>query len=704
MKSFLLSVTFILLSASLNAQEQDCGTDEYMQEKYMADPSLKAQIQEYMLRRSLNPTSTLGGDRAANGIIPCVVHILHDNGPGNLSMAQIESAIDMLNEDFGLMNPDLPDVRNTAEAPFLPVAADIEITFELARIDPNGDCTNGVQRRYSPSAAYDANDNVKFWSSGGLDAWPCDEYMNIWVANTVTSSGGSALNGYAQFPYGGCDNTYGIVIRNGVFGNVGTGSGGRTLSHEVGHCLGLFHTFQDGCHTSNCNANGDYVCDTPPVDGPQWSCVTTQNTCTSVPSGDFYGFDAWDQFENLMSYSPCRMMLSQGQKNLMEYNLGDIWFLGNLTSTFNATQTGVDVPGVACAADFFVDESIICAGNSVSFTDNSYHNITSWIWTFEGGVPATSTDQNPIVTYSAGGVYSVTLQVSDGTLTAESIFDDYIFVLADPGQALPYKEGFETLTLFPDNQSFIVEDENADDAWELTTGVACFGNTCAWLNNYGNIDGTSDAFISGPIDLSGVDAADPIVFDFVYAYKRRFSTNIEELRFYISKDCGETWALRKLIKGDELGPEQLSSPYEPVSTAEWIQVNVTNINSPYYVSNFMFKFEFTNDFGNNIYIDNINLYPESMTGLGHLDVNKEIAIYPNPTTDGFQIIIDVQNDSDYEITLIDNLGQSVRALYSADLSAGTNKLDFSLSGLPVGSYIIRIKSDFDQSSYRIVKQ
>src|SRR5690606_6096029 len=130
-------------------------------------------------------------------------------------------------------------------------------------------------------------------------------------------SGGQGITlGYAQFPYFGPASEYGVVIRHDAFGTMGRATGDRTFSHEAGHCFGLFHTFQDGCSSQDCSSNGDYCCDTPPVSEAQWSCGTTQNTCTNVPTNDHYGFDAYDQFENYMSYSPCQNMFSQDQKDI----------------------------------------------------------------------------------------------------------------------------------------------------------------------------------------------------------------------------------------------------------------------------------------------------------------------------------------------------------------------------------------------------
>ena len=683
-------------------QDGHCGTDEYMQQKYAENPGLETAVHEHMMRRALDPS--VASDRSDECIIPVVVHVIHAGGEGNISMEQIESAIDMLNEDFNLLNPDLADVRNTSDAPFFPVATDIEITFELAKIDPNGDCTNGVERRYSPDAAFDATDEAKFYATGGLDAWPRSEYMNIWVVNSIYSSSGGIINGYAQFPYDGGDAAYGVIIRHPVFGDVGTGTGVRTLAHEIGHCLGLFHTFQSGCHSGSCDSNGDYVCDTPPVDGPQWSCVPTQNTCDDIPSGDFYGFDVLDQFENLMSYSPCRMMLTQGQKDVMDYNIADIGFLSSLTSEANAIATGVGTEGVACAADFKADDDVICAGSSVEFTDYSYHNISSWNWTFEGGSPASSTDPNPTVTYNTGGVYSVTLEVSDGTTTTETTYEDLIMVLDNPGETPPYKEGFEDITAVPDYEEFLVENDNGGEAWEIASDVVCFGDNCIKLGNFGNSDESKDAFISAPIDLSGVEDSDDIIFDFQYAYNRRFDNNNEELRFYVSKDCGETWILRKLIKGDDLSETIYAGPYEPESIDEWQQVNITTISSTYYVSNFMFKFEFTNDNGNNIYVDHINLYPASMAGLVDSKDQTALTIYPNPTESSVQLFADIQEEAYYEVVLLNNLGQIVDNLYAGQLTIGTNKLDLSLEGVPAGMYTVQLRSENKLYNQKLIKQ
>ena len=261
MKKILLIALSICSISSFSQTHGTCGFDEHNEALKAQFPDADQQIHEQIMRIR---SSQNDGNRSDNGIIPVVVHVIHDGGNSNISYAQIESAIQQVNEDYNGTNADFGNTRNTTEAPFAPIAGVTHVSFELAKIDPNGKCTNGVQRRNNSAAAYNAGDNVKAYNGGGLDAWPIDKYMNIWVVQSIETSGAGVTLGYAQFPYFGSANTYGVVIRNDAFGTMGTANGDRTFTHELGHCLGLFHTFQDGGSSQDCGDNGDYCCDTPP--------------------------------------------------------------------------------------------------------------------------------------------------------------------------------------------------------------------------------------------------------------------------------------------------------------------------------------------------------------------------------------------------------------------------------------------------------
>ncbi|MBD3636256.1 MAG: T9SS type A sorting domain-containing protein [Crocinitomicaceae bacterium] len=697
-----LAVFASALTFAQHNQQNWCGFDQHNARLLEQYPGADQVIHETIMRsKEMGATST--GDRAVIGTVPVVVHVIHDGGSSNISYDQIVSAVDQLNEDYQRLNSDTVNTRNTAEAPFEPLASDMQLEFKLAKIDPNGNCTNGVQRRYSPNSTVNAGEDVKFYNSGGLDAWPRDSYLNIWVVESIETSGGGITLGYAQFPYFGQASTYGIVIRNDAFGTMGTAmSGDRTFTHEVGHCLGLFHTFQGGCSMSDCSSDGDYCCDTPPVLEAQWSCGTSQNTCTGIPTNDPYGFDAYDQFENYMSYSPCQNMFSEDQKTVVLGNFSGISWMADLISPANAIATGVNQADQLCKAEFSSTNTLICAGSTVDFTDESYFGITGYTWTFDGGTPATSTAPNPVVTYNTPGTYDVTLEVTDGVSNVITSKTAYVTVLDNPGVSLPYTENFEALTAIPDNQTWMVEDEDGLEPWALNIEFGSSGNQSAWLDNFAKTNGSKDHLMSGPIDLSVVDPSDNVVFTFKYAYNKRSASNDEWLQFYISNDCGESWVLRKNLHGNDLSTQTSIGPYDP-APEDWVEVEVTNINSTYYTSNFRYKFVFENDNGNNIYIDDINIYAGAMTDVDE-NIADNLSVYPNPVTNQMQISLDVYDTAIYTITLSNVLGQQVALVYQGEILAGQGQVSYDMSALPKGVYFLNIESNGVVKTTKVIKQ
>lgn len=236
--------------------------------------------------------------------IPVVVHVLWHEPHQNISDEQIASQITVLNQDFRRSNPDSEQIP----APFRPLAADAHIEFVLASIDPQGAPTSGIERRHSEVSSFGADDGVKSRTTGGLDAWPADSYLNIWVCPL-----GGGLLGYAQFP-GGPPETDGVVILQSAFGTVGTAAPpfhlGRTTTHEVGHWLNLNHIWGDdgtGC------TGTDNVADTPNQGGPNGGQPTfPQISCNNGPHGDM--------FMNYMDYvdDPAMFMFSTGQVARMQ--------------------------------------------------------------------------------------------------------------------------------------------------------------------------------------------------------------------------------------------------------------------------------------------------------------------------------------------------------------------------------------------------
>jgi Pregnancy-associated plasma protein-A len=236
--------------------------------------------------------------------IPVVVHVVWKIPEQNISQEQIDSQIAVLNRDFRKRNADISAVP----APFAPLVGDARVEFELARLDLEGNPTDGVTRRETDRDSFTDDDAVKFDSSGGTDAWPSDRYLNMWVCQL-----GGGLLGYAQFP-GGPAATDGVVITHTGFGTTGTAAPpfdkGRTATHEIGHWLDLRHIWGDdgdGCSGS------DFVADTPNQGGANLGKPTFPTiSCNNGPNGDM--------FMNYMDYvdDDTMVMFTEGQVTRMQ--------------------------------------------------------------------------------------------------------------------------------------------------------------------------------------------------------------------------------------------------------------------------------------------------------------------------------------------------------------------------------------------------
>ena len=224
---FTLLVAFMALQQLAFAQ-RICGTTEYQTMLEQEDPGIinrQEEIEQFTRDFLINNPQ---GERALV-TIPVVVHVVYNTTAENISDAQIQSQITVLNQDFRKLNA---DVANTPGA-FAGLASDSNIEFCLATVDPNGNPTNGVLRVPTTATSFGTNNTVKSSTSGGSNAWNAGKYLNMWVCDI---SGGTL--GYAQFP-GGSASTDGVVCDYQYFGTIGTATApfnkGRTATHEVGH-------------------------------------------------------------------------------------------------------------------------------------------------------------------------------------------------------------------------------------------------------------------------------------------------------------------------------------------------------------------------------------------------------------------------------------------------------------------------------------
>ncbi|GAB4377565.1 MAG: hypothetical protein Kow0075_06290 [Salibacteraceae bacterium] len=574
-----------------------CGTDAATEQYFLEHPEAR---QAYL--DDLGRFNQLANQRSARSeekrIIPVVVHVLYDNCENNISMAQINDGLRIINEDFNRRNSDSSYTRSV----FKSVAASSDIEFRLARIDPNGNPTNGVVR-IETSATNNAQNNVK-----SISYWPSNQYLNIWVVESIYNftGGGGTILGYAQFPGTGSWNTYGLVVRNDAFGTIGTSnSDGRTVTHEIGHCLNLYHTFQSGCG-SNCSSSGDFVCDTPPESSASYDCSYSRNSCSNDATGNSaFDTNVPDMIENYMSYNSCQNLFTEGQAIRMKAALDNYSQLAILTSEQNLINTGV---AGLLEADFYTNED----GVGCQYTPITFHNATQYDydalqWDFASGQVsvANADDANPTVMFNTPGLHYITLKALYGNDSA--VVTKPILITSSEGDYLPRNDDLEQYENLP-NTSWIALNHDLDDVeWKLDTTVGFSGNKCFAIYNINNCSNRTDALITGSYDLSPFKK---VTVSFKTAFAR-ISTSNDYLRFYVSTDCGQSWQLNWVSGGSQLASAgTTTSWFVPQGPDDWKTHSIAINNSTYMTEGVMFKLEFVGQGGNNFYLDDFSLAGE----------------------------------------------------------------------------------------------
>lgn len=666
-------------------EQQIANDPQYAANQARLEEETAVYMQDYIQRKS---SGAANRNASVVRVIPVVFHVIHEGGSENISKAQLQNQLDLLNADFRHLNA---DSVNTP-APFLALAADVEVEFRLATLDPNGNCTDGVVRINSP-LTNNARDNVK-----AVSYWPSNKYLNVWVVKTIQNLSGSAgiVLGFAQFP-GGNAATDGVVLRHDYTGNIGTAANsnnaGRTMTHEVGHWLNLRHIWGDA------TCGSDFVTDTPTHFGAnQSNCPNFPKTSNCTGNGT-----NGDMYVNYMDYTTgtCQNMFSIGQAGRMNAALSSaISGRSNLWSAANLTATGTTgTPGAVCApiAAFTNNLNYVCAGTTINFTDGSWNGpVDTYTWDFPGGTPSTSNVAAPSIQYNTPGTYDVTLTASNSAGSSSTTLSGTVTVVPAVGQyGVPYNEGFESI-LFPGNE-WVIQNEGGN-TWVVSTQAAKTGSKSAFLNNYsGNLANSTDVFITPTYDLTNVTGAN---LTFWLAFAARSSTSTDVLKVYASTTCGQLWSIRYNKTGTTLSTAGLvTSNFIPNGT-QWRQETV-NISSSSYSNkpNVRFKFEYTQANGNNMYIDDINL--NGTVGLNEaIEESLGFSVYPNPASASATIDFKLDDRSDISIDVLDATGRLVNRVAESRMDAGEYQFELP-SGLAGGVYSVRLVVDGYMTSRKI---
>lgn len=667
----------------------------------LQNPSYVAAKEQDRITREQEMLNGVNQPKATVYYIPVVFHVLHNNGPENISDDQILDALAILNRDYALQNADANNVHadfNASTPGATVIPSNVEIQFRLATISPKNnysECFSGITRTVNAitNDGSDGNAQVNAIVAGNdvfNGQWPGDRYLNIFICGDIGGAAGYTYRPNSFFP--------GTAMRNGIWvlhnyvGSIGTSSNftSRTLTHEVGHWLNLPHPWGSTNNpglASNCNTDDSddspLITDTPNTRGST-SCNLNENFCGPRAN-----------VENYMDYSYCSKMFTPRQVVAMRSAVNsNVANRDNLITTSNLNLVGANGNLSLCKAEFSADKTTICVGDQVTFDDQTYSVATGWSWNFAGGVPNVSTAQNPVVTYSTPGIYSVTLVATDGTNSDTEAKTSYIRVLPD-GTTLPFLESFESYSTLAGVNEWEIFNPSGN-GFELTTTAGHTGTKSAKLSNYNQPAGNTDELISAPLDLSGLTAADAITLSFRYAYRKRSSGNNECLKVFVSNDCGAGWAQRKTLCNTVLGSATSSSAYTPSSQADWETVHMTNITSSYFTENFRYKFEFESDGGNNFYIDDINIYEGAPSDVLVADIVENgatiegLSVYPNPTDNELNVRFSIANAENAYLTIQDVSGKTVQN-HLLKANAGANLVMMNTSTLAQGMYFMQVR-------------
>ncbi len=695
-KIYLSLVGILILSSNSFSQNQSfdatnardgesveyCTTHKKRNELLMNPQAAASFAQDEIIRQQELQNST--NVEKAVVYIPIVFHILHNGGNEDISDEQVMDAFSILNRDFRLMNSDAANVH----VDFQGLPDDAEIEFRLATKAPNGVCFSGITRTQNVITYDGSNGNsqvtaVRNGNNVYNGNWASNKYLNIYI---VAEAGGAA--GYTMTPnnWGGTNMSNGIWILHDYVGSIGTSAtySSRALTHEVGHWLNLEHTWGGNNNPGNATScsTDDGVSDTPNTIGVT-SCNLNEATCGTRAN-----------VENYMDYSYCSKMYTPGQGTRMRNALNSsVGGRSNLKTAQNLIDTGADGVMVLCKAEFSSDKNSVCAGTAIQFTDETYNAANGWTWTFDGGTPASSTAQNPSVTYNTPGVYAVTLVATDGGSNDTETKTGFIHVVP-AAASIPLLEGFESYSTLAGIQEWGVINP-AGNGFELTTSTGLNSSKSARLMNFGQTAGDVDELVSSPVDLSGVSQ---VTLSFRYAHKRRNTNDDDKLRVLVSNTCGDSWAIRKTLLLASTSAVQ-GSTFTPATESDWTTVHVPNITSSYLVDNFRYKFTFEGGGGNNLFIDNINIYegPSSddivtgSSGIAELTSINGLSVYPNPVDSELSVDFSVQTAQEVVLTVQDVSGK-VAQRNVINANEGSNLVLMNTQELSSGIYFIEVKT------------
>ncbi len=713
--STIVFLILILVSwRPLNAQSP-CYTDELHQERYDINPEYRHDFDVRMQKRRSLLESTQNQDRFFC-VDPIIVPVaVHYNGVTSQSLSCLTdlalSQIELLNKDFSATNDEISnftnDIFGTDIEPSFLAAEGACIQFCLADADhppqsglAEGDYAITVNADYIADGSYLYSDPM--WAG----------YMNIVVPNDLFD-----VYGFTEILLPADGST--IVVSSCVWGSGdiecgdGFGSGespfgncfytppdytyGKTTTHEIGHFLGLHHTWASE-FGAGCNYDDGFT-DTPDTDSPAFQCPINDASCGSD-----------DMYMNFMDYADdeCRYMFSEQQATFMYNRASEIW--STTTTKCSSTFTVND----ASIQDILFPVNTVC-GSTVApiirlknegsadliSADIQYEVIGggSGMFSWSGNL---SENESEVVSLppvaSLMNDFTLSIQtVNPNGVQDENVLNDIIEknLVVVEGVNLPFTEDVEDFSQpFPAQGITIFSEVNDGFEWEKKIGVSGYGNGVYSIlfDNFsvGNPNlGNSDWFILPEMDITGFNSA-KLNFDLAYTYYESGSqVRSDELRIMYALGCSGDWQEIWSANGTDLATASpRATIYQPESSSDWVSQEIgINTDGSDYV-----RIAFVNitGKGNSLYLDNINVEGSmNIVSTNEIESLSKFDIAPNPSQGYLNVNVEFKQHKEFEILIHDIMG---RQLYFRKQTAAISNEQLDLNEFANGVYMISIRS------------
>ncbi|MGZ3852126.1 MAG: M43 family zinc metalloprotease [Flavisolibacter sp.] len=660
---------------------------EYLEQRLQNDPTLRkrfeksrSELNATINKRIVHHTARLG----ATVYVPVVFHVVLKD----LSLVtydQLLQQLDVLNEDFSGSNKDSVNIP----VYFKPLFGKSKIQFCLAKTNPNGGFTNGIDIVKTERLSFGLDDSVKHASTGGANGWDPDHYLNVWICSL------SGALGYSTFPQTTLPGDQGVVIDYGTLpgGDKANSNYGKALTHEAGHYFNLYHIWGDD---GNACWGTDYVYDTPNQSGPTLDCNMgiQRDNCTSGGNGIMY--------QNYMDYTneECTCLFTNGQVDRMESTI--LSYRASLLSSttcqapvlndYDAQLVSVQHPTLRICNTPFTPQVIIRNKGSedlfslqiTTVIDNGSPVNFQWkgqLKSYDTAIvnlkPLNATaGTHKLVVYVSNPDY-----VSDQDTNGDTLQGDFQYF----GSVTSVNESFEN-TGFPPSQWNVVNPDHSV-TWERNvnagkTGVASTVSRNFNYNYPGQVDELQMPLINIP---AGPDTA---FLSFQVAAAAQVPLNSinsrwDTLEVLISKDCGMDYYSIYKKWGQSLVTDTLPVTDEFVpSSTQWRKDSI-DLSGFIGNNNLLISFRNTTGAGNDIYLDDIRL----RTSTVNPTLKKQgFLISPNPTHDVVRIQVYPLSNNLKSIELFNAVGQAIAKI---NVTSQASTYVLNLNSYPKGMYTVR---------------